>query len=608
MNDLEFNGRRPEYPTAPPEYSEPQPESRIPQEFNMPAEEYCTASEERKGISRGKGATASGKKNRRMERTAIGLFALTISAVMTVTAASVLSEGTFLPELEAATGQWASAVDGPAISRAGGMDLQAAVLAWNGGGKGASPGPGTPATALAAPNQEVDQEKEPDTAQIPEESQPERGAPAFTSPESTTAEPSVRPEPAQASNTEPSLSAVPHQEVPASPGSIPDQKPEPPAPTAPVLPDVQPLIPPVEPLEPAPVINEEGNGADDGESGTDGSAHSHSWAADTRIPATCTEDGAILYICRGCGEERATVLPAAGHDWSSWSDTGDSVCHSRACRRCGEEKRQRHSMEEWKNTGEGTHVAACTVCGAHLEEVHQESWKIEADATCTESGTRYKFCEACGTRISGPEDIPALGHAWDAGRETAPATCTVPGTMEYTCTRCGGTKNEQTGPLGHTWTQYQDNGDGTHKKICTVCQTVEAEVHAFADGLCACGAEQPQPTARLTLTQLSYQAVNNWGLIGTASVEAENCDNLEAAIELAGDGWGLNTARLQNNNSTFAFIIMPEDQAMTEGSGRFVITLTNGGEELLQQTYTFTLAPPETEGGVPVVTFALMGR
>ena len=38
--------------------------------------------------------------------------------------------------------------------------------------------------------------------------------------------------------------------------------------------------------------------------------------------------------------------------------------------------------------------------------------------------------------------------------------------------------------------QYVNNGDGTHKVICSVCQKVltENEAHTYANGFCACGA------------------------------------------------------------------------------------------------------------------------
>ena len=52
-------------------------------------------------------------------------------------------------------------------------------------------------------------------------------------------------------------------------------------------------------------------------------------------------------------------------------------------------------------------------------------------------------------------------------------------------------KNQKIEATGHTY-EYQDNGDGTHKKVCTSCGKSITESHDYQKGVCKqCGAEQP---------------------------------------------------------------------------------------------------------------------
>ena len=105
---------------------------------------------------------------------------------------------------------------------------------------------------------------------------------------------------------------------------------------------------------------------------------------------------------------------------------------------------------------------------------HTHSFKEEIikAATCTEDGEKKLTC-SCGYSYN--ETIPAPGHKFGAATKEnkKPATCTAAGSYDEiaTCSVCGEkTKTTKTIPaLGHSFTNYVDNGDGTETAKCDRC-------------------------------------------------------------------------------------------------------------------------------------------
>lgn len=98
------------------------------------------------------------------------------------------------------------------------------------------------------------------------------------------------------------------------------------------------------------------------------------------------------------------------------------------------------------------------------------------DATCTDAGS-VTYNNANNTEITKTEEIPALGHSYDATDIKEP-TCTEKGSTTYTCSRCGDTYVEETDALGHQegdWTITKEPGlfsKGEKVIKCTVCDEV----------------------------------------------------------------------------------------------------------------------------------------
>ena len=232
----------------------------------------------------------------------------------------------------------------------------------------------------------------------------------------------------------------------------------------------------------------------------------------TFVPAqapTCTEDGnAAHYFCNGCkryysDEDGTTEITAAdvtrtklGHDWGQW--TYDSVdSHIRSCKRnCGvEEEFGAHEWDGWKAYDENTHRLNCDICHGYQESEHDWDNGVEiTHATCHSVGVMVYTCDTCDHTKT--EEIPmtehtwtdwapngdenhqrecmddncdaleTVPHAWDDGVVTVAPSCSATGVRTYTCQTCSHVKTEELPITDHTWTNWNDNKNGTHTRSC----------------------------------------------------------------------------------------------------------------------------------------------
>lgn len=67
-------------------------------------------------------------------------------------------------------------------------------------------------------------------------------------------------------------------------------------------------------------------------------------------------------------------------------------------------------------------------------------WTIEREATCTQNGYKYRFCQICGLRDE--REIKKTGHDWGKWKVTKKATCVKKGTRTRTCKICGAEETE----------------------------------------------------------------------------------------------------------------------------------------------------------------------
>ena len=172
-----------------------------------------------------------------------------------------------------------------------------------------------------------------------------------------------------------------------------------------------------------------------------------------------------------------------------------------------------------KNGSDVVEAAGCTVS---VEIVCNHSYDAWAEAENGHSQT----CTICG-------DVNVADHNWNDGVVTKDATCTEEGAMLYTCVDCSATKDEAIAVIDHSYGQWENLDEETHKHVCSVCQKEETEAHAFGEKLvagetnhwyeCACGVKKDE-TAHAYGEAWNQDEQNHWHdcACGAKSEEGEH--------------------------------------------------------------------------------------
>ena len=188
--------------------------------------------------------------------------------------------------------------------------------------------------------------------------------------------------------------------------------------------------------------------------------------ADTVVAPTCTKQGYTHHACtvKGCTYAPVddTYVAATDHTWVK-TQTFPASC-----------------------TEQGTVFYKCSACGATRTEKiaalgHDLSrCDLVPDATCTQPGRAVGTCARCGVKID--EVIPAKGHdySYKSASSTEP-TCTESGRYQGTCPRCGKEYNDTIPALGHDWGEWVVTQEPTAETtgyryhLCARCNTREGE-------------------------------------------------------------------------------------------------------------------------------------
>lgn len=160
--------------------------------------------------------------------------------------------------------------------------------------------------------------------------------------------------------------------------------------------------------------------------------------ADTVVDPTCTKQGYTHHACtvKGCTYAPVddTYVAATDHTWVK-TQTFPASC-----------------------TEQGTVFYKCSACGATRTEKiaalgHDLSrCDLLPDATCTKPGRVVGTCARCGVQID--EVIPAKGHDYSYADVRTDPTCTEPGHYKGTCPTCGKDYDDVIPALGHDWGEW----------------------------------------------------------------------------------------------------------------------------------------------------------
>lgn len=183
---------------------------------------------------------------------------------------------------------------------------------------------------------------------------------------------------------------------------------------------------------------------------------------------TCSECGKIWLNDKGTGdsvEQKDTVIPATGHDWST--DPVKIVLPT-----C---------------TTKGFKLFKCNTCGAFEQRDEKPAtnhkgtttFTVTKEATCTENGEKSVKCTACGETWLEP--IPATNHANKTIKATEAATCTKEGKTTFKCPDCEKTWTETIPATGHRFTLVEEKAAtclaaGYKKFKCAAAGCAETKV------------------------------------------------------------------------------------------------------------------------------------
>lgn len=205
----------------------------------------------------------------------------------------------------------------------------------------------------------------------------------------------------------------------------------------------------------------------------------HEWTETSRLDATCTTYGEIIYTC-SCGETRRELLEPIQHNYQITAIV-EPTCTTDgyidfSCQNAGCTATKRQVLERLGHDFGDDNV--CDRCG-HTIVIHTHDYVINTVApTCTSMGyTEYTCSWGHSYRNN---YVEPTRHNWDAGEVTIGVTCTTEGLMTYTCQDCGATKTALIA-AGHQWSEVVTiektcTTDGSLTKTCSVCGKVEIEV------------------------------------------------------------------------------------------------------------------------------------
>ncbi|MGN1301359.1 MAG: hypothetical protein ACI4U9_02370 [Clostridia bacterium] len=170
--------------------------------------------------------------------------------------------------------------------------------------------------------------------------------------------------------------------------------------------------------------------------------------------------------CSECNAEKPSEEEPCIHNYTIKKDKTN---HWEECTKCGEEKagsKEAHTYGTYTDNEDGTHSATCSICNYKLTAEHNY-----------ENGK----CSECNAEK--PNEDETCVHNYTIKKDK----------MKHweECTKCGEVK---TGTLGaHTFTNYVDNGDGTHSATCTKCGYKLTEEHKAGEKCPDCGNSEQKP-------------------------------------------------------------------------------------------------------------------
>ena len=163
--------------------------------------------------------------------------------------------------------------------------------------------------------------------------------------------------------------------------------------------------------------------------------------------------------CDQCGSSNTSLIGSGA--WCHWY-----------CEACDYTTSRNHDPNSY-NSGLSPNSCSghCRWCGASAvwSSHNFATWTYNSDVTCTTDGTETSRCSNahCNATTTRPAPGSAYGHDY-SNKVTHRPMCDNIGYVANTCTRCGDTyATDIKAALGHDYSSWIYNGDGTHTATCS---------------------------------------------------------------------------------------------------------------------------------------------
>ena len=221
------------------------------------------------------------------------------------------------------------------------------------------------------------------------------------------------------------------------------------------------------------------------------------------IESTCTQKGKQVRVCSLCMHIENGDIDLKSHTVEILAKV-EPTCKAEGKtegEKCSVCQTVVKAQEPISTIAHNYDKGICTMCGAEEPDCNHSfgEWSTVKNATCTEKGLKERSCSICG--VKDQDDIETLAHTEVIDKAVA-ATCTEPGLTEGKhCSAC--------------------------KKALIAQETVKANGHKYTEGVCHCGAKDPNyvPAKKYTVifkdydgTVISTQSIKE----GTAATAPKN--------------------------------------------------------------------------------------
>ncbi len=266
----------------------------------------------------------------------------------------------------------------------------------------------------------------------------------------------------------------------------------------------------------------------------------HSYAPQTTVPVSCTQDGLIKYACSKCGDYYEAIIKKIAHVYvngicatCSQNESEDSSpcnhtyiteqvsptcenagCITKTCSKCNSMTTQiiAKLLHSYSN-------GLCINCGVEQDTAKPETpcdhdyvITYEVKPTCLRTGTTRKKCSKCEDQIT--ISVKSLPHVFlngvcvsceseesslagtcehVYGTDVMPATCNQTGLITKTCSKCNSITTQILPKTDHSYATTTVDAtcakEGSIINVCKNCgdtkkQTLPKLSHTFINGIC----------------------------------------------------------------------------------------------------------------------------